>query len=711
MGKLLRGLVYLIGILVLLIVIAAVALPFVVDPNDFKDDITRVVEEKTGRQLNIKGDLGLSVFPWLALEIGETSLSNAPGFGADTFAAVKDVQLRVKLLPLLRKEVEMDRVVLNGLELNLEMNRAGVSNWDDLVAGTESEAAQPAEETTSATPLAALAIGGIDISDARVVWDDRSSGVKYTIAPFSLKTGAITPGKPVKLDMDTHIEGGVPSMQGDIAFNGEVDLSESMQQVQLKDIVLDVDVTGEGLPGGKLKTTLKTAASLDLEAQTLSTSQLSLAALGVNLTGNLAGQQILQDGRVITGTFQLQPFSPKTVLKSLGQAAPETSDPSVLGKADASWSIKLESDRLALSDFLLHLDDTTAQGRLSVAHFAKPAVRFDLALDSIDVDRYLPPAAETVPATPTTAAAAGAGALPVDSLRELNLEGALKIGSLKAYQLNSRDIVMKVVARGGTLRVHPASAKMYEGSYSGDVQLDVRGRQPRLSMNERISGVNVGPLLVDMTGKDTLTGITDATVQLAGSGDTPDQIKQTLNGTMSFTFSKGAVKGIDLIRMIRKAKAVLKGKPVPEQSGPEQTDFSILSATATVSNGVIRNDDLSAKSPLLRVEGKGSVDLPKESIDYLLTTTLVGSLEGEGGRELADLKGIPIPVEIKGSFAKPGFRLRLDEAIKRAAGEKIKEKVEEKKQELQEKVEKKVQDKLQKKLGDELGDQLKGLFR
>jgi AsmA protein len=158
--------------------------------------------------------------------------------------------------------------------------------------------------------------------------------------------------------------------------------------------------------------------------------------------------------------------------------------------------------------------------------------------------------------------------------------------------------------------------------------------------------------------------------------------------------------------MIRKAKATLKGKPYTGQEEPEQTDFSVLSATATVTNGVIRNDDLSAKSPLLRVAGKGSVDLAKESIDYLLTTTVVGSLEGEGGRDLGELKGIPIPVEINGTFAKPGYKLRLDEAIKQAAGEQIKQKVDEKKQELQEKVEKK----LQKKLGDDLGDQLKGIF-
>ena len=713
MAKLLRGLLYLIGILVLLIVAAVVVIPLVVDPNDYRDKITQVVEEKTGRKLDIKGDLGLSVFPWLALEIGPTTLSNAQGFTAENFAAVENVQVRVKLLPLLRKQVEMDKIVLKGLALNLEKNKAGQTNWDDLAAGAEKTEEKPVEETDSAgLPLDGLSIGGVEITDASVIWDDRSGGVKYTIAPFSLNTGEINPGNPVSIDMDMQLEGGAPVMKGGVAFDGVVHLSESMQQIQLKDVVLDVDLTGESLPGSKLKAVLKTAANLDLEAQTLSTSQLALSTLGVVLEGNLTGKQIMEDARVISGNFKLQPFSPKELLQALGQVAPETSDPAVLGNADASWVMQFESDKLALSDFLLHLDDTTVQGNLNVAQFAKPAIRFDLAVDSIDADRYLAPASEAtpVPATPTTAAAGSAGAIPVDTLRDLNLNGALKIGALKAFQLRSQDIVMNVSAKGGKLRLHPASANMYEGSYKGDVRLDVTGKQPKVSMNETISKVNVGPLLLDMTGKDTVTGITDAQFTLNGNGETPDQIKRSLNGEMAFSFSNGAVKGINVIRMIRKAKAALKGKQYTGQEEPEKTDFSIMTATATVTNGVIQNNDLSAKSPLVRVSGKGNADLGREAIDYLLTATVVGSLEGEGGRDLGELNGIPIPVEINGTFTKPRYKLRLDEAIKQAAGEQIKQKVDEKKQELKAKAEKEIQEKLKKKLGDDLGGKLKGLF-
>ena len=167
MGKLLRVIAYALGGLLLLLVAAAIILPLVVDPNDFKDEISQAVESKTGRVLTIEGDIGLSVFPWLGLEIGPTSLSNAPGFSAAPFAGMDEVQVRIKLLPLLRKELEMDTVVLKGLQVSLETDAQGKTNWEDLAgAGVPAEPAPADEKQPSAgeMTLAGLAIGGVEIT-------------------------------------------------------------------------------------------------------------------------------------------------------------------------------------------------------------------------------------------------------------------------------------------------------------------------------------------------------------------------------------------------------------------------------------------------------------------------------------------------------------------------------------------------------------------
>jgi AsmA protein len=179
-----------------------------------------------------------------------------------------------------------------------------------------------------------------------------------------------------------------------------------------------------------------------------------------------------------------------------------------------------------------------------------------------------------------------------------------------------------------------------------------------------------------------------------------DQIRQTLNGTAGFEFTDGAVKGVNIASLIRSARAKIKGEPVPEQTGPNQTDFALMKGTATITKGTVKNDDLLLKSPLLRITGAGKVSLPKETIDYTLTTKFVGSLKGQGGEEMAELKGVSIPVHVGGTFSKPTYVPDLAAVLSDAA-----------KAEVQKKVEKETK-KLQKKLGDDLTDKLlKDLFK
>ncbi|MGD2138411.1 MAG: AsmA family protein, partial [Gammaproteobacteria bacterium] len=275
----------------------------------------------------------------------------------------------------------------------------------------------------------------------------------------------------------------------------------------------------------------------------------------------------------------------------------------------------------------------------------------------------------------------------------------LEVGKLTAFNLQSSNIVIQVKAKDGLLRLNPLGAALYAGQYTGDITLDARKATPRFALNEKVSGVQAGPLLQDLTGEARVQGTADVSAKLTGSGLDASAIKQTLNGTTAFSFTDGSVKGVNIAALIRKAQAKLKGQPAPQEQQPNQTDFSSMQGTATVSNGVVHNDDLLVQSPLLRISGKGQVSLPAETIDYTLTTKLVGSLEGQGGKSLQELKGVSIPVRVGGTFSKPTYVPDLGDALKEAAKARVEEKIEEQQQKLQEK------------LGDELQDKLlKGLF-
>jgi len=196
-------------------------------------------------------------------------------------------------------------------------------------------------------------------------------------------------------------------------------------------------------------------------------------------------------------------------------------------------------------------------------------------------------------------------------------------------------------------------------------------------------------------------GTADLQARMTAVGTTPEAMRRTLNGTAAYAFTDGAVKGVNIAALIRTAQAKLQGKPAPEGELPDQTDFAELNGTATVTDGVVKNEDLSMKSPLLRITGKGKASLPEETIDYLLTAKFVGSLEGQGGKGLEDLKGLAIPVRIGGTFTKPTYTPDLAAALGDTAKEKAREKIE-----------KKTRNLLQDKLGNEAADQLlKGLFK
>ena len=709
MGKLLKFLLGALFLLAGLIVVAVIVLPLVIDPNDYKDEIATAVREQTGRTLEIEGDISLSVFPWLGLDIGPTRLSNAEGFAQPDMASMDAVQVRIKLVPLLSKQLEVDTVKLSGLKLNLAKDKSGRTNWADL-QGEQAETKKSSErsdggdEETGGAALDSLAIGGIEVVDARLVWDDRSSDSRYEVNGLSFTTGAIEPGERFDLDLHFQLAATQPAVAASFALKGGVLIASSLNAVEISAAKLLLEAEGDTVPAGTMTLALATDIAVDLDAQTLSMPGVVLDTLGMNITGNISATKITGDNPQFSGVFTVADFVPRELIKALGQEDPLTADGSVLGNANARLEWTASAKDFSAGVLQIRLDDTTVNGTARVAQFDAPEISFSLAVDQFDLDRYLPPVTEGAEAAETTPEAASPGKgeaaeLPVEALRALNLNGKLNVGSLKAFNLRSMNVEMQIKAKDGVLRINPAGAQLYNGEISNDLTFDVRKQTPQFSLVNDVVNVQAGPLLHDLTGDEKLLGTAVSHASLSGSGITAEAIKQSLNGKASFSFTDGAIKGVNIAALIRNARAKLKGQSAPAEAGLNQTDFAELRGTAVITNGLIRNDDLSMSSPLLRISGKGEVSLPKETIDYTLTTKIVGTLEGQGGAALGELKGVSIPVHVAGTFSKPSYTPDLGAALSDVAKEKVQEKVEEQQQKIQEKLGDKLQDKL-----------LKGLF-
>ena len=664
--KLVKWLLGIVVVLALVLGVGVVALVYLVDWNNFKDTIQNQVKQQTGRELTIAGDLNPSVFPWAGIEIGEISLANAEGFGDQPFASIKGADVKVKLLPLIKREINVRTVELIGLNLDLQVAADGSTNWDDLVQSnttTVEEVSNDEEVTTevesNSATIAALAVGGIVVSDANVSWTDASTGTDAKLSSFNLQTGAIELEKAFDLNTDFSVISESMDIQADITGNASLMVDLNAQVYSIDNLALTTDAKGGALPDGQLVATLGASVTAKLAEQIVDVSALSLAALGIELNGNINVDNLNTEPNV-TGELSSNDFSLLEMMEKLGIEAPVTADADVLKKANFKMSLAATPASATLNNLTITLDDTTFSGSASVPSLEGeiPPVRFDFKVDDIDIDRYLPPPSdapddESSSSDATAVATTGDEPLelPVEMMRQLDVDGTFSVGSVKVSNLITRDIVVPVKAKGGKLALEGIKAAMYEGALDATASVDVTGNTPGFGMNMSLAGIQASPLLTDLMQSDSfLSGAGEVGANITASGDSVNEITAALNGGFNTQFTEGSINGINIGYQIRRAKAALTGQSLPEEEGAVKTDFSSLAVTGTFTNGVMQSDDLDMRSPLLRLGGAGMVDLPGEAVDYTLTTLITGTAQGQGGADLESLKGVSLDVPIRGTF-------------------------------------------------------------
>ncbi len=714
---------YVIGGLIALIALVLIGVLLFVDPNKYRGDIERVVEQKTGRDLTIAGDLKLSVFPWIALETGALSLGDAPGFGPEPFVALKEARVGVRLLPLLRGQVEISTVKLVGARVRLITDAQGRHNWSDL--GNTSTSEPTDNSSTSVMPT----IAGVVVEDASITLEDRQAKTHKVIRDVQLKTGRFASGEPFDLTLECIVDqepaqsvrvklestvtadlahsqyrldapkiGLVLSGQGYPEKGVPVDVQAQRaaadtknELYQLEQFRLTTNWQGQGLPATGVPIALSSSnLQANLQQQTLEIPDLDLQVAGAHLSGRLSGEDIL-DAPKIQGPLKLEPLSPREWLPKLGISVPTTRDAEVLKSLSFSGNAAVTKTSAEVHDILLKLDDTTAKGSLGIADFDAKALRFDLNIDRVNADRYLPPpqvdASKKADEAPTP--------IPVEALRTLNARGQLVVQQAIFAGMTFTNLRLGVAARDGKVRFNPSEASMYGGQYHGDIGIDATGAAARVSLNEHVNGVDFAPLFKDLFKTNRVAGKGTANVVVNGTGRTTDEVLKTMAGTVDFKVLDGALEGADLWYEIRRARALLRQQAIPERSGPARTPFSALTASGTMQNGVLTTKDLNVAMQYLKVTGEGDVNVPASTLDYKLVATVLKIPREGADADAQELVDAQIPVRVTGSLSDPKVRPDVEGYLKG----QVKKRVEQER----EKVEQKVKDKLGDKLKDLLG--------
>jgi AsmA protein len=681
MGRLLKILLIGVGAVVGLLVVVVLAVALLFDPNDYKDEIASRVEAATGRSLTLEGQLELGLFPWLSVDTGRIMLGNAEGFGPEPFAELDGASIAIRLWPLITGRIEAGRVSVDGLVLNLRVAEDGSTNWDDLAAAEQTPAEKPAEDAGGAG-IDELRVAGISLTDATIDWRDAAADAHYRLDAVGLTTGAIEPGLPFDVDggftLATLPEG--PAGEFELAAVVTPDLAG--ERIVLDGLLFE----GRLEPGGEMQpfdvglSARRLAFAMAEQALELDAGALEVASLRIQ--ADLAGT--LGEATSLSGRIEAPRFSPKELAATFGLPLPATADPSVLELMSFDAEVAVTGDSVALSGMRARLDDTELTGDFSVRDFESPGYRFSLEGNRIDLDRYLAPPSDDAPAEADTAAL-DATEIPVETIRSLDAEGTLKFGEIVLGGLTFRTIELGVTAGDGRVRLHPIGARVLEGGYEGDVRIDASGATPRLSVDERVEGVQLAALGRELFETDKLSGSLQGRFALSGSGANLAEIRRDLGGDVGFELSDGAFEGTDLWYQIRRARALFRQEPPPEAPAEPRTPFSTVRGTGTVSGGVLSNEDLFAELPFLRVTGAGTVDLAAATLDYGLSARVLERpdfIEGASDEELAAYTEAVIPIRLTGPLADPSVRPDVEGMLR----EEVKGRIEEEKERLEKKL-------------------------
>jgi len=599
--------------LILLLVIGGGIFIATFDANHYKSLISEQVQLQTGREFSL-GDIKPSVFPWLGVELTQVNLSNANGFKAQQMLRMQRLDVHLELLPLLSQKIHIDTLKVHGLELFLEKDKTGKTNWDDLLqknAQSETAPAAPVktipeiidDEKTAADPFANLVINGVQLKAANIHWADASTGKNIALQNINLSTGALRAGEDLPLALSSVVELSEPAAkinvniktllkydlaarqyfftelvlavdaqlqqqalsQIQLTFNSELSIDLNQQRFDLPEYALQIDLQGSATQGKKIPVFIEGGVKLDLQKQTAELKPFEVQSQVFDINLELAVEQLL-DAPQVGGKFVLEEFNPRELADLLAIDLPKMQNEAALEKAELSFYFGANEKQLNLSSLTLQLDQSTVLGQVQVTHFEQPQIVYSLKMNQLVLDDYLPPPAKTTlskankktPKTGITQKADTPIELPTELLRDLNLNGIFQAVSVVVSKQRVSDLTIKTLARSGVIKLPEISARVLQGKLKASAQLDVRKQIPRYQFKLQGDSLKaesiINPVLQDLLGEKSvsMSGDTNITLDINTQGESKNQLIAGSNGRVKLNMGKAELHGVDAEYFVRK---------------------------------------------------------------------------------------------------------------------------------------------------------------
>ncbi|MFM9890339.1 MAG: AsmA family protein [Rickettsiales bacterium] len=618
----LKSLAKIFGGIIALVIVALLVVPLFISAEFLKAQLMTQVKAATGRELQIKGNTSLTLFPNIAVSAEDVTLGNPAGFKSPYLVHLAKLETGAALRPLLSGNLDITGLTLEGASINLEQTASGAKNWE-FTSEKLKDAAQENSDKAQAQPKAAskrtIAVGDISI---------RKSDITYRVA-----------GKPDMVVKNITLLLSGADGNGPLKLSGALDYKGETARVEL-----GIDESRTFLAG---------------DASPLST-KLTLPGGAIQFAGNAS----LKDGATLDGNLE-------TVIDSLpglmGWATGKTPGAGLPQAVRVQTKLAVRGPKsIALNELAAKIDGISATGKLAVdMKGAVPAITGALQFAELNLDALGggKPAGSNNGGGSSSASApldTGWSTAPIDAsgLRAANADLALKIGKLRSGKIEVNDIAAQLVLKNGVMRLNLTNAALYGGNAKGTVSIDGSGTGAGIGSDIALSGIQIDPLMTALSGASKLTGTANIALNLHGSGASQRSIVGALGGNGSVKVTDGAIKGINLAQFLREAR---KGFLFADNSS-QKTDFSELGLTFTIAQGIVTNKDFQMKAPIVSAKGEGTVNLPAKSVNYRLIPVVAGNIKGQGGDAIG---GLEIPLLITGPWSNPSVTPDLAGALQK----------------------------------------------
>lgn len=598
-----RRILIILLVLAFAVIAAAFVIPALIPSDVLRERVETAAGQALGREVTLEGDIALRLLPSAQVRAGEARIANAQGFSDEPFARMAEMRVSLALAPLLSRRIEVEEFVLVEPTIRLE-SRGGANNWTLAAPASDAGAAPASGEgfvrRPGALPFEA-SFGDVRLVDGLVIYSDgaqtrRIEGVDLNVAlpgvdePMRVSGGFEADGRPMSF------EAGLGSLRG--FFEG----GETAVDLEVTGALADLAFDGRILEGE----TVAFEGDADI--------RLPLRALARYFGADLPEGDIFQT------------FTARTMISG----AP---------------------GRIALTDAEIGFDDIAARGDLQLAYDRpRPMITGALTSPRLDITPYIP-ADSASEAGPSGAGVGPWSAEPIDlaPLKTVDADFTVRADVFKARDITAETVTLRATLDTGLLTVRLSELGLYGGRGEALAVVNARGATPRFQLTADIAALQAAPFLQAAAGFDRLTGVGAFDLELNAQGDSPAAIMDSLSGDGRFDFTDGAIVGVNLAQVIRTVQQAVQTGSLPSGfADSEQTDFTALTGTLRIENGVARNPDLAMLSPLLRVAGSGQVDLGAQQIEYRLTPRAVQALTGQGGD--LNLAGLEVPIRIRGGF-------------------------------------------------------------